>query len=552
MHNNQILVPKKKFEYVFSLYQKGHLEKAINEIKQLNSQYPNQPILFNLIGACYKDLGELDGAAKMFEIAVSIKPDYAEAFFNLGVALHALDKKPHALECYKKALQSSPKYAEAHNNLGNLYKEFGLLDLSIESLEWAVAYKHDYAEAFNNLGAAYHDIGRVEDAIKSFERAIKINPNYTKAIFNLSLTQKDIGNRDLSMKLMEKALELNPMWSNVHLEISRLKKYEKNDPQITKVLSYLNIKDLSMDDRINFNFTLAKIFEDLGDLDKQFKHLNEANKLRKKESGYIFKKDIVLFNSIIETFKMAPKPLNIQKIKTKGALPFFILGMPRSGTSLVHQILSSHSLVYGAGELTKLYKYCFPHLKAHTSEVEMISETNLKSIREEYLGYIDSLKVSEKIIIDKMPLNFRFIGFILTAIPEAKVIHMKRDSMATCWSIYKYYFPGNSYSYNQKDIASYYQLYTNLMDFWHQMYPKKIYDLCYEDLTTNQEAETRKLLDYCELNWEESCLNFDKNKTAVKTTSSIQVKQKMYQGSSEVWKKYESYLQPLIKGLNYY
>jgi hypothetical protein len=150
-----------------------------------------------------------------------------------------------------------------------------------------------------------------------------------------------------------------------------------------------------------------------------------------------------------------------------------------------------------------------------------------------------------------MPLNFRHIGFILSAFPEAKVIHMNRDPMATCWSIYKYYFNGNSYSYNQDDLAGYYGLYKDLMGFWHQLFPNKIYDACYEDLTTDQEAETRKLLKYCDLDWDESCLNFHANKRAVKTTSALQVKQKIYQGSSEVWKKYEEYLQPLIKGLNY-
>ena len=149
-----------------------------------------------------------------------------------------------------------------------------------------------------------------------------------------------------------------------------------------------------------------------------------------------------------------------------------------------------------------------------------------------------------------MPINFRYVGFILTAIPEAKIIHMKRNPMATCWSIYKSFFNGNSYSFNQEDLAQYYNFYLDLMVFWNKSFQNKIYELCYEDLTNNQENETRKLLEYSELDWDENCLNFHINKTAVKTTSSMQVRQKMYQGSSEVWKKYEAYLQPLINGLN--
>jgi hypothetical protein len=137
------------------------------------------------------------------------------------------------------------------------------------------------------------------------------------------------------------------------------------------------------------------------------------------------------------------------------------------------------------------------------------------------------------------------------AFPEAKILHMKRDSMATCWSIYKSFFNGNAYSFNQNDLAHYYGLYRDLMGFWDELFPNQIYDVYYEDLTANQEVETRNLLKYCELEWDDNCLNFHKNMTAVKTTSSMQVRKKMYQGSSEVWKKYEAYLQPLIKGLNY-
>jgi uncharacterized protein Usg len=151
-----------------------------------------------------------------------------------------------------------------------------------------------------------------------------------------------------------------------------------------------------------------------------------------------------------------------------------------------------------------------------------------------------------------MPLNFRHIGFIASAFPDAKIIHMNRDSMATCWSIYKYYFNGNYYSFDQIDLARYYALYKDLMEFWKNQFPGLIFDVCYEDLTVNQEKETRKILDYCELEWDDNCLNFHKNQTAVKTTSALQVRQKIYQGSSEVWKKYEPYLQPLIEGLNYY
>ena len=226
--------------------------------------------------------------------------------------------------------------------------------------------------------------------------------------------------------------------------------------------------------------------------------------------------------------------------------------MPRSGTSLVEQIISSHNEVFGAGELEVLAEFSVEELKKYFSlkDVKFPDESFL-SIRKNYLNSIDKLDTSKKIITDKMPLNFRFIGFILGAFPEAKIVHLNRDARATCWSIYKYFFKsdGHGFAHNFEDLFSYYSLYLNLMDFWREIYPNKIYDISYESLTTNQEVETRKLLKYCNLEWDENCLSFHKNKRAVKTTSALQVRQKMYQGSSEAWKKYESFIKPLVDGL---
>jgi hypothetical protein len=230
--------------------------------------------------------------------------------------------------------------------------------------------------------------------------------------------------------------------------------------------------------------------------------------------------------------------------------------MPRSGTTLVEQIIASHHAVYGAGELTTLADLIEPILKddlAHNKNNS--TEKAFLSIREQYLDALSVFNVPENVITDKLPLNFQYIGFILSAFPEAKIVHLKRDARATCWSIYKSNFKsrrGNGFSYNLDDLAGFYGLYTDLMDFWHQSFPDKIYDLCYEDLTINQEEETRKLLEYCELDWDENCLNFHTSKRAVRTASTLQVREKMYQGSSEAWKKHEAYLEPLIKALSSY
>jgi hypothetical protein len=203
------------------------------------------------------------------------------------------------------------------------------------------------------------------------------------------------------------------------------------------------------------------------------------------------------------------------------------------------------------GELNSLNKYVVPLLKKFDKGInESYSNSDLSSLRKQYLSSLPIYDDSTKIFIDKMPLNFRYVGFIYSAFPEAKIIHMRRDPIATCWSIFKSEFRGNAYSFNQTDIAKYYRLYVDMMNFWNMLFPNQILNFSYEDLTNNQEEETRRLLEYCDLEWDKNCLDFYKNQTAVKTTSSMQVKQRMYKGSSEAWKKYEDYIQPLIEGLN--
>ena len=225
--------------------------------------------------------------------------------------------------------------------------------------------------------------------------------------------------------------------------------------------------------------------------------------------------------------------------------------MPRSGTTLIEQILSSHQNVDAGGELLALRKIITPILDSHLSENNYsFQEKDFLSIREQYMNFLTELKPSKNIITYKMPMNFRLIGFILKAIPEAKIVHIKRDARATCWSNYKHFFgAGNGFSFNQEDIVKFFKLYCELTEFWHSKFPGKIYDISYEKLTINQKIETQNLQKYCNLDWDENCLNFHKNKRAIATSSKSQVRQKMYQGSSDAWKEYAKYLQPIIKGL---
>jgi tetratricopeptide (TPR) repeat protein len=547
-NNKPAVLSKEQIESVISLYSSGNINLAIERIKALNEDYPNVPILFNILGACYKSIGEIDGALKMFDNARKIKPDYAEAHFNVGVIYQELGQIHGAVNSYKKAITNKPKYPDAHNNLGIVYLDSQDLDNAIDHFEWAIAYKNEFAEAHNNLGSALQQKGNLEGALISYKKSIKLKPDYPQAHNNIGILFQKLGKTNDALLSYEKAIDYDPSYAAAHHNLSALKTYSDNDEHIIQMKSILSSSDISESNQAQLCFALAKANEDLGNKDELFEFLNKGNKLRNNELNFSTDN----YNTVIKSLFKNPLPsINKSSYKLSIINPIFIVGMPRSGTSLVEQIISNHPMVYGGGELKNLTEILTPIIPDLSSDKIKLSEDTVFSIGQQYLDSLSDLNVAEVIITDKWPLNFRNIGFILSAFPDAKIVHLERDPIATCWSIYKHYFSGigNGWAYNLDNIADFYSSYKDLMSFWRKLYPNKIYDLCYEDLTTSQEEETQKLLRYCGLDWDESCLNFHTNKRVVDTASVTQVRQKIYQGSSDAWKNYRSYLKPLIKRL---
>ena len=564
---NQINLSRAQLGPVINLINSGQIKKAIGAINPLIQKYPNAPILFNLLGICFNSISKFEDAIKMFAEATKINSNYAEAFYNLGSVQKKLGRFQEAIESYKRAIQITPNYLDAHNNLGNIYKDLGLLNDAIESYEWAISYGPKYAIAHINLASIYSSYD-LEKALHHYQEAISIEPNFPEAHYSLGTVFSSLGQKDESMKSYEKALELRSDYVEAHNALSTIKKYKKNDPQIKQMKNLLKQTNLMLSDKISLNFALAKASEDLENHKDFFKFLNEGNQLNKEKLNYSIDSDLEGISNIRNIFINSKGSAPKSNLKKGMPRPIFIVGMPRSGTSLVEQIISSHTEVYGAGELDFLSRSILKEIHTEVygaGELDFLSKNVLKEIKPDnikkiyskeffekitnnYYRSLSSFNISEDIFTDKMPLNFRFIGFILSAFPEAKIVHLKRDPIATCWSIYKHYFKsnGNGYASNFDDLSSYYLMYKGLMDFWHKTFPNQIYDISYEDLTLSQEKETRKLLNYCDLSWDDRCLNFHKNTRAVHTTSGFQVREKMYQGSSEAWRKYEQYLEPLI------
>ena len=458
------------------------------------------------MGDTLKEQGKLDDAIKAYSTALSIKPDFAEAFNNMGAIFQKQGKAEEAVEAYSAALSIKPDYADAHNNMGVGLQELGQIEEAIEVYKTATSIKPEYAEAFNNMGVAFQELGKLKEAIEAYNTAIAIKPDYAEAFNNLSF----------------------------------LNKYSYTDYNFKRAKELYDSQNLDDDNTCNLNFALAKMYDDVGELKEAFKHLVEGNALRKKLLRYSIKQDELLFMQLKKTQPTLVQSLLKLDTNSTTFTPILIVGMPRSGTSLVEQIISSHSKVTGAGELTYLFKYGEKLAVGNKT----INEESISQFREKYLLELSKLANGKHFVTDKMPHNFRFIPLVRAALPEAKIIHIKRDQRATCWSNYKHYFSadGLGYSYSLRDVVNYYKLYEDLMQVWNINYDGHIYNLDYENLTTNQELETKKLVNYLDLDWEEACLSPEENNRGVRTASQQQVRKKVYTGSSEVWRKYEAFL----------
>ena len=552
-NNEEILLLKKEVNYAVKLLKNGQINEALKIVEALIKKSPNVPLLYNIRGVCYQTIRELGNAIDDFSQATILKSDYAEAYCNLGVTYQEKGDLVSAVNAYKNAIDNDNNYPTAHNNLGKIFLASGEIDSSIEHLECAITLKSDFADAHNNLGSAFLRINKFNDAIKSYKKAITLKPDFAVANNNLGIAYLRTGDPKLASKFFENAITITPGYATAHHNLSGVKVYKEKDNQVSLIESLLIENNLSQKERIYLNFALAKAYEDLGNHEELFKHLNEGNRIRKKEMSNSIA-DSEEHNELIKLFFNSNNINNI-KLTYRDSLPIrpiFIVGMPRSGTSLVEQIISSHHEVYGAGEVNNFHNIIMPIIEKHAvNENYNLKNDEFALIRKQYSNSLERFYANEKVITDKWILNFKTIGFILSAFPESKIVHLKRDARATCWSIYKHYFSdeGNRWAYDYHDLARFYKSYVGLMDYWHNLFPGKIYDISYEDLTSNQEKETRNLLRYCDLDWDENCLNFYTNTRAVKTASAVQVRNKMYQGSSDVWRQYSEHLKPLLDAL---
>ena len=523
-----------------ALQEQGKLKDAIEAYKKVLSIKPDYAKAYYNMGIALQKHGKLKDATEAYTNALAIKPDYAEAYYNIGISLKEQGKLKDAIEAYKKVLSIKPNHAEAHYNMGNTLKEQGKLDEAIDAYKKVLAIKPDYAAAYNNMGNALRDQGKLGETIASYQKALAAKPEFADAYNNMGNTLQQQGKLDEAIDAYKKALAIKLDFAQAHRHLSSLVKYKPNNTQVTLVGKILKRTDLKKDDRCQLHYTFAKMKQDLGDLSAAFENYVEGGKLRQKLISYDFNQDKQTFEQIKTTTPKLKETSFNKPVECTPLTPIFILGMPRSGTTLVEQIISCHSQIHGAGELLFL---------SHIGEklclgLEGINSDTLLNVRNYYLKELGKVSENKPFVTDKMPQNFLYISLIFKVLPEAKVIHVKRDPAATCWSNFKHYFSagGLGYSYDLDNTVRYYKLYQDLMKFWGKHYSRQIYHLDYDRLTIEPESETRKLIEYLELDWEAACMSPQNNKRSVRTASQRQVREKVFRGSSQAWREFEPYL----------
>ena len=405
------------------------------------------------------------------------------------------------------------------------------------------------------LGKIYVELNEIENAISSLEVSKNLDPNnlsIRKDLANLHLT---IGNLDKSIEIFNHIKEKDSLDGENHRLLSRTKKYlSDEDDHIKQMESLISSTNINNEQIINIAFALGNIYENLNMFDRSAYYYKIGNKKQNERLKFDLEKEKFIIKNIIKVFN-TKKIKELQNFGSQNTKLIFILGMPRSGTTLLEQILSSHSRVYGGGELSFIEDFLLQNRGPIGLRLPVIinnpNEENINKFCSYYIDRINYINNDKTYITDKMPGNFKWIGLIKSAFPNSKIIHVKRDKMDTCFSIYKSYFANDtcSYSYDTKNLADFFNLYELSMKNWQKIFKNEIYNCNYEKLVNNLEDETRKVLSYCELKWDENVLNFHKNKRRVMTVSSAQIREKIYNKSINSWKNYKKELKNLFEKL---
>ncbi len=536
-------------------HQSGNHELAVQLILKAVNKNPSYPLYYDNLAIVLRATGNLEDAATCYQKIVQIQPDHTAAYQNLGNVRLQQGNLAAAIAAYQQTIRIAPDDACVHNNLGVAWLKQGNLVEAEKSFREAIRVKSDYTEACSNLGIALKDQGKLEEAEAALRQALDINPDDADSYYNLGNVLLSQGKLKEAGNAYSQTLQIRPDYTEAFRSLSNLKRYSEIDDETLKVEALYHSPDISNEKQMHLGFALGKIYEDIESHEKSIEYITQANRLFRSSYNYDIAEDKAFFDLVTNIFDNTFMDQH-QSSGSDDKTPIFIVGMPRSGTSLVEQILASHPQVYGAGELLYLKQVILRACGGSPGynflkNIEKLKQDDFANLGNEYVAEIRSHSASANYITDKLPHNFFYLGMIKVILPHAKIIHCQRGPLDNCLSIYKNYFSDcQRYAYDLAELGEYFRFYQELMEHWHRVLPiGSIYDIQYEAVVADQEQQTKALLRHCDLAWDEHCLSFHKTNRAVKTASATQVRQPVHQRSVHLWKRYEKHLEPLVKSL---
>ncbi len=545
----------KDLDEIQNLFNQAKFDLALSKVSKLIKNNKKNFLPYNYRGIIQLNLGHHSRALNDFKMAVELNPNFLLGYNNIALCYRAIDNLESAVNYLKKVISLDPNILESRINLGSCFSDLGKYAESLSEFNYALKLNPQHEYAHQLVADVMIKIVNFKDARKHHEEALAINPLNFMNYFLLASDDLWAGDRVNAAKNFRKAIEMNPIFTQSFYGLSRAEKISLSDPVFLLANKMNTNASLSFDDQAYLKFFLASVYEANKNQELFFKYLNEGSAIKKAVSKYSSIESAELFNKIQNIYiKVMPQiklPINEIKKSAEEIKPIFIVGMPRSGTSLLEQILSNDPLIFGAGEVNTLHNSLLKLLSSEIKSEFLLDK--FQKIRVHYLEHLSSM-TEKRIVTDKLPLNFMWIGFITYMFPTAKIIHIIRDPIATSFSIYKTLFSNGSlnFSYNEEDIIKFYKLYESIMQFWIKYLPENLLTIRYEDLVDNPKIVTQKVFSYLDLPYDENVLSIQNNARSVTTASDLQIRDKIYKGSSKSWKEYEKNIQKFTEAFRHH
>jgi tetratricopeptide (TPR) repeat protein len=551
------------FEYLIDQINKKNFKDVVIKTKENVEQYGKSSQFWNLRGIALENLGYSLESIDCFLKSHELNKKHPGALHNISKILFKSKNYSKSIEYSLRCLTIEKEYIPALLSLMNAYLKSDQLEKCIEITNKLIkefSSKVDMAFVYNVKGCCYESLQEIETALDYYKLALQVNPSFVPALQNVANYYSNMGDIETAKKKYQDLLKENPNLADVHRRLTIITKYkEESDPHIKQMEDVFaaNEKDEAKIEELGF--ALSKSKEDVKNYKDAFKYFSISNAIRDKKTNYNLNFQEEELTCISKIFTNLEKE-KFKSITASDNNAIFILGMPRSGTTLLEQIISSHPNVQGLEEidfLSRSITSSVPHKSLEEFYEKIIKNPSevFAQVEKQYFEKVLAKKDHEfSHHTDKMPVNYKLIGFIKQSMPNAKVIHCVRDPKDIFVSILKNYFGklGFSYAYDPEKLSHTLNLYTEYMHFWKKIYGDFIYDLKYEDLVNNPEKEIKNLLKFCNLTFAPECLEFDKNKKSVSTASTFQVRQPIYKTSSNLWKHYEPYLVDYFNKLKTY